>query len=82
MFLAGLGAGLLKMRGKPAGDLARWLWTRGLWLVFLELTVVRTLVWFNWHPSLLAHLQVIWAIGMSMIVLAALVRLAGTRGWN
>jgi uncharacterized membrane protein len=75
VFLAGLGAGLLKMRGKRAGDLARWLWARGLWLVFLEVTVVRTLVWFNWHLSLLAHLQVIWAIGMSMIVLAALVRL-------
>ena len=75
VFLAGLGVGLQRMRGKPAGDVARFLWTRGLWLVFLEVTVVRTLVWFNWHPSLLAHLQVIWAIGTSLIVLAALVRL-------
>jgi uncharacterized membrane protein len=75
VFLAGLGAGLQRLRGKPASTLARFLWTRGAWLVFLELTVVRTLLWFNWHLSLLAHLQVIWAIGASMIVLAALVRL-------
>ena len=75
VFLAGLGAGLQRLRGKPKEALARLLWTRGLWLVFLELTVVRTVVWFNWHPSLLAFLQVIWAIGVGMIVLAALVRL-------
>jgi uncharacterized membrane protein len=75
VFLAGLGAGLGRLRGKPAASLARFLWTRGAWLVFLEVTVVRTLIWFNWHPSLLAQLQVIWAIGVSMTVLAALVRL-------
>ena len=75
VFLAGLGAGLQRLRGKPPEALARFLWTRGLWLVFLELTVVRTVIWFNWHPSLLAFLQVIWAIGVGMIVLAALVRL-------
>ena len=75
VFLAGLSAGLQRLRGKPAEAVARLLWTRGLWLVFLEVTVVRSLVWFNWHPSMLAHLQVIWAIGCSMIVLAALVRL-------
>jgi uncharacterized membrane protein len=76
VFLAGLGAGLQRLRGKPAGELARFLWTRGAWLVFLELTVVRTIMWFNWDLSLLAFLQVIWAIGASMIVLAALVRLS------
>ena len=75
VFLAGLGGGLQRLRGKPKEALARLLWTRGLWLVFLEFTVVRTVVWFNWHPSLLAFLQVIWAIGVGMIVLAALVRL-------
>jgi uncharacterized membrane protein len=75
VFLAGLSAGLQRLRGKPAPALARLLWTRGLWLVLLEVTVVRSLMWFNWHPSMLAFLQVIWAIGWSMIVLAALVRL-------
>ena len=75
VFLAGLGVGLQRLRGKPLEALTRFLWTRGLWLIFLELTVVRSLMWFNWHPSLLAFLQVIWAIGVSLIVLAALVRL-------
>ena len=75
VFLAGLGAGLQRLRGKPAPVLARFLWTRGLWLVVLELTVVRTVVSFNWDLSMLAFLQVIWAIGAAMIVLGALVRL-------
>ncbi len=75
VFLAGLSAGLQRLRGKPTAELAHFLWTRGLWLVFLELTVVRGLVQFNFHLSLLAMLQVIWAIGIGMIVLSALVRL-------
>jgi uncharacterized membrane protein len=73
VFLAGLGAGLQRLRGKPVAELSHFLWTRGLWLVFLELTVVRGLVAFSFHPIELAQLQVIWAIGVGMIVLAALV---------
>ena len=42
VFLAGLGAGLQRLRGKPVAELSHFLWTRGLWLVFLELTVVRS----------------------------------------
>jgi uncharacterized membrane protein len=69
VFLAGTGAFLSK---KPKKDLARFLLTRGLWLVFLELTVVR----FGWlfdvnYRFMIA--QVIWAIGWSMVVLAGLV---------
>lgn len=75
-FLAGLGAGLQLLRGKPAGELRHFLWTRGAWLVFLEVTVVRSLITFNWDLSMLAFLQIIWAIGASMIVLAALVRVS------
>jgi len=75
VFLAGLGAGLMRLRGKPVGELSHFLWTRGLWLVFLEFTVVRLLITWNVHPSMLAFLQVIWAIGIGLIVLAALVRL-------
>jgi len=75
VFLAGLGAGLMRLRNRPIPELAHFLWTRGLWLVFLEFTVVRVLITFNVHPSMLCFLQVIWSIGIGMIVLSVLVRL-------
>jgi uncharacterized membrane protein len=74
-FLAGTSAFLSFGRGKSKSDLARFLVSRGLWLVFLELTVVRCLGWafnFNYHVT---GLLVIWALGWSMIVLAALIYL-------
>ena len=74
-FLAGTGAFLSSGRGKSKNDLARFLVSRGLWLVFLELTVVRCLGWgfnFNYHHT---GLLVIWALGWSMILLAALIYL-------
>lgn len=75
VFLAGTSSGIQRIRGTSASDLSRFLWTRGLWLVFLELTVVRMVIWWSASPAMLAMLQVIWAIGVGMIVLAALVRL-------
>lgn len=76
VFLAGTGAYLQLSRGKSIGELSRFLFTRGLWLVFLEFTVVRVGIAFdlNWS-GLLVFAQVIWAIGVSMLVLAGLVRL-------
>jgi uncharacterized membrane protein len=74
VFLAGTGAFLSKSRGKPVNELSRFLWTRGLFLVVMELTVVRFGWQFNFSLTLL-FVQVIWAIGVSMICLAALVRL-------
>jgi uncharacterized membrane protein len=73
--LAGLGVGLRRLRGATAGEVSWFLLTRGLWLVVLELTLFRVIIWWNVDLSLLAFLQVIWAIGASMIVLSALVRL-------
>jgi uncharacterized membrane protein len=73
VFIAGTGAYLYGSR-HTRGELSRFLWTRGLWLVFLELTWVR----FSWSfdPDLRhGGLQVIWVLGVSMIVLAALVYL-------
>jgi uncharacterized membrane protein len=75
VLLAGLGAGLKRLGGTPAPALASFLWKRGLWLAFLDVVVFRVLIWFNVDYTFLAQLQVIWAIGVSMIVLAALVRL-------
>jgi uncharacterized membrane protein len=74
VFLAGTGAYLYGRR-KNKGELSRFLITRGLWLIFLEFTVVRLGAFFNVSPSLLAMMQVIWAIGVSMIVLTGLIHL-------
>jgi len=74
VFLAGTGAFLSGARGKTRGELSRFLLTRGLWLVFLELTVIR-LAW-TFDPTYsVTPLQVIWAIGWSMVVLSALIYL-------
>ncbi len=75
VFLAGVGAYLQHARGMSARDLSRFLVTRGLWLIVLEATVIRVTNWFNFDYSYVATLQVIWALGVSMIVLAALIHL-------
>jgi uncharacterized membrane protein len=75
VFLAGTGAYLQFARGKSKRELSRFLITRGLWLIILEVTVVRFLVTFSVDPKLLFFLQVIWVIGVSMIVLAGLIHL-------
>jgi len=71
-FLAGTGAYLALGRGKSSAQVSRFFWTRGLWLVFLELTVIN----FAWTFTLrLGGGLVIWALGWSMVVMALLVRL-------
>jgi len=75
IFLAGTGAFLSTTRGKSKRDLSWFLFTRGLWLVLLELTWIR---WAGWAFAINLHEHwgiVIWAIGWSMVVLAALVHL-------
>src|SRR5919206_3627188 len=47
VFLAGTGAYLQLARGKSKAELSRFLVTRGFWLIVLEFTVVRLLVFFN-----------------------------------
>ncbi len=71
VFLTGLSAYLQFVKGKGTSQLSRFLLTRGLWLIFLEVTVLS----FGWsfgfpYPI---FLQVIWAIGFCMLALAALV---------
>ncbi len=72
--LTGTGAFLARRR-KSTSELSQFLFTRGLWLIFLELVVCRGLGWqfnFDYH---LVMLIVLWALGWSMIVLSALVYL-------
>lgn len=72
VFLAGVSASLAGAR-RTRGALARFLVSRGLWLVILEFTVVRYGWRFQAHPDL--RFMVIWVLGVSMIALAAAVYL-------
>ncbi|HKE11252.1 MAG TPA: heparan-alpha-glucosaminide N-acetyltransferase domain-containing protein, partial [Myxococcota bacterium] len=72
VLLAGTAAYLHGQRLGSTRALSRYLLTRGLWLAFLEVTVVR-FVWILYFGPQILVLQVIWAIGVSMIVLAGLV---------
>jgi len=72
-FLAGTGAFLSAARGKTLPEVSRFLWTRGLWLVFLELTVI-AFAWTFFLPFGPFGL-VIWALGWSMVAMSLIVRL-------
>lgn len=74
IFLAGTSAYRVAQRSTPA-ELSRFLWTRGAWLIVLEVTVVSFAWTFTPPWTAIVYLQVIWAIGWCMVVLAALVRL-------
>lgn len=73
MFTAGLGAFLWLRGDRTTGQLAHFLWERGLWLVILELTVLRFAVNFRFVDGLI-FLSILWALGWSMVVLGFLVR--------
>ena len=75
VFLAGTGAYLQFSRGKSKGEVSKFLVTRGLWLIVLEFTLVRWGAFLNFDYRFLGAMQVIWVIGVSMIVLAALIHL-------
>jgi uncharacterized membrane protein len=72
VLLAGIGAFLHGRRLGSTRALSRYLVTRGLWLAFLEVTVVRV-AWILYIGPQILVLQVIWAIGASMVVLGGLV---------
>lgn len=72
VLLAGLSAWLAGRR-RTRRELSVFLVTRGLWLVAVEFTVISFAWYFNLDFPMGAFGQVIWAIGMSMIALAALV---------
>jgi uncharacterized membrane protein len=80
VFLAGLGIHFQLQAGRTPAQVGRFLWTRGLWLVVCEFTLVEAgsgFGWSPWHSALMA--QVIWVLGVSMVLMAGLIRLP--RAW-
>lgn len=72
--LMGTGAFLAGQR-RSGGELSRFLLTRGAWLVFLDLVVLRCFSYqFNFDYRV-TMLLVLWALGWALIALAAVVRL-------
>jgi uncharacterized membrane protein len=72
--LTGTGA-YLSLRRKSPKELSRFLFTRGLWLIFLEVVVMRCFAYqFNFDYKV-TMLLVLWALGWAMITLSALVYL-------
>jgi uncharacterized membrane protein len=72
IFLAGTSAFFY---GRKHADLSRFLFIRGVWLVLLELTVLRVAWTFNFDFANYMLAGVIWVIGWCMILMAGLVRL-------
>ncbi|MFL5502796.1 MAG: DUF1624 domain-containing protein [Gemmatimonadaceae bacterium] len=70
--LTGTGA-YLSLRRRSRADLSRFLLTRGIWLIFLDVVIARCLAYqFNFDYRV-TMLLVLWALGWAMIFLSALV---------
>ncbi|MBK4998033.1 DUF1624 domain-containing protein [Pseudomonas sp. S31] len=72
VLLTGLSAWLYGEKYQGRSDVSAFLFKRGLFLVVLEFTLVNFAWTFQLPPSVI-YLQVIWAIGISMIALSLLV---------
>jgi uncharacterized membrane protein len=75
VFFAGTGAFLYGNKIKDKSLLSRYLITRGILLIFLELTVIRFFWTFNFSYGEFTLAGVIWMLGCCMLLLAALSRL-------
>ena len=73
VFLSGMSAYLYGQQ-KTTGQLSRWLLTRGLWLIVVEIVIVSLVLTFNPLYNTIFFL-VIWAIGISMVLLSFIVYL-------
>lgn len=72
IFLAGTSAFLY---GRKHHDLSRFLFTRGIWLVFLELTALRLAWTFNLDFRHYELAGVIWVIGICMLLMSVVIKL-------
>jgi uncharacterized membrane protein len=73
VFLAGTSAFFQSSR-KTTAELSRFLITRGLWLVFIEVVVINFAVTFD-PTYMVIGLQTIWSIGISMVLLGFAIRM-------
>src|ERR1700683_3571732 len=73
VFFAGTSAFLYGEKLKNKNSLSRFLVTRGLFLVLLELTLLRFCWTFNFNYSQFILAGVIWMLGCCMVILALLV---------
>lgn len=73
VFLVGLSLVLWQSRRtKTKNHTAAYVFSRGIWLIFLEFTLVRMGWTFSLSPDFM-FMQVIWVIGVSMVVLSGLI---------
>lgn len=76
LFTSGTGAFLwCRQSNRTARQLSRFLWTRGIWLVLLELTVMQFAYNFRISSQFPVFLLILWIFGICMIFLAALIHL-------
>lgn len=73
VFLAGTSAFFQSSR-KSTSELSRFLITRGLWLVFIEIAIINLAVSFDPTYTVIG-LQTIWSIGISMVILGLAIRM-------
>lgn len=73
VFLAGTSI-FLNLQKKSKRELSVFLLSRGFWLIVLEFIVIRFGLLFNFYFDVMIF-QVIWAIGASMVCMAALIHL-------
>lgn len=76
VFFAGTSAFLYGKKINDANALMRYLLTRGLLLVFLELTLIRFSWTFNFNYAEFTLAGVIWMLGWCMVMMSLLVRLS------
>ena len=74
VFTAGIGTYLWwQQRDRSRAQLSRFLWTRGIWFILLEVTVMRFAYNFNFSGQFLLLLLILWIFGICMIAMAALI---------
>ncbi len=66
----------LSLRNKTKAEQARFLITRGLWLMLLDLTIMRFIFFFNLYYDATV-LTVLWAFGLAMVFMAGVIWLSG-----